>query len=56
MTTVLPSGDRLAAHMTHDKKREAGRTAFILARGIGQAFVDKTIDVSDVAAFLDRAS
>ena len=41
--------------MTHDKKREGGRTAFILARGIGQAFVDKNVDLADVAAFLDRA-
>ena len=48
-------GERLAAHMTHDKKREGGRTAFILVRGIGQAFVDKTVDLADVAAFLDRA-
>jgi 3-dehydroquinate synthase len=48
-------GERLAAHMTHDKKRSGGRTAFILARGIGQAFIDKTVDLADVAAFLDRA-
>lgn len=49
------NGERLAAHMRHDKKREGGRTAFILARGIGQAFVDKDVELSDVAAFLDRA-
>ena len=48
-------GERLATHMAHDKKREGGRTAFILARGIGQAFVDKNVDLADVAAFLDRA-
>jgi 3-dehydroquinate synthase len=48
-------GERLAGHMIHDKKREGGRTAFILARGIGQAFVDKQVDLADVAAFLDRA-
>lgn len=53
---LVGRGTELAGYMTHDKKREAGRTAFILARGIGQAFVDKTIDLSDVAAFLDRAS
>jgi 3-dehydroquinate synthase len=50
------SGARLAAHMTHDKKREGGRTAFILARGIGQAFVDKQVELEDVAAFLDQTS
>jgi 3-dehydroquinate synthase len=49
-------GEELAGYMTHDKKREGGRTAFILARGIGQAFVDKSVDLAEVAAFLDRAS
>ena len=49
-------GERLAAHMVHDKKREGGRTAFILARGIGQAFVDRSVDLADVADFLDRAA
>jgi 3-dehydroquinate synthase len=48
-------GERLVGHMVHDKKREGGRTAFILARGIGQGFVDKQVDLADVAAFLDRA-
>jgi 3-dehydroquinate synthase len=52
---VQNQGERLAAHMTHDKKREGGRTAFILARGIGRAFVDKNVDLAAVAAFLDRA-
>jgi 3-dehydroquinate synthase len=49
------SGDKLAAHMTHDKKREGGRTAFILVRGIGGAFVDKQVELADVAVFLDQA-
>jgi 3-dehydroquinate synthase len=49
-------GEGLAAHMTSDKKREGGRTAFILARGIGQAFVDKSVELADVAAFLNRAA
>jgi 3-dehydroquinate synthase len=48
-------GERLAGHMEHDKKRSGGRTAFILAHGIGEAFVDKTVELEDVAAFLDRA-
>lgn len=48
-------GARLAAHMEHDKKRTDGRTPFILVRGIGQAIVDKTVELTDVAAFLDRA-
>jgi 3-dehydroquinate synthase len=49
-------GARLAGHMSHDKKREGGRTAFILARGIGQAFVDKQVELSHVTSFLDRAA
>ena len=49
------AGERLTGHMVHDKKREGGRTSFILARGIGQAFVDKDVDLADVAAFLDSA-
>jgi len=50
------SGERLTAHMRHDKKREGGRTAFILVHGIGSAFVDKQVDLADVAAFLDHAA
>lgn len=49
-------GMRLASHMQKDKKRVFGRTAFILARGIGKAFVDRQVDLDDVAAFLDRAA
>jgi 3-dehydroquinate synthase len=49
-------GEQLAGYMAHDKKREGGRTAFILVHGIGQAFVDKNVNLADVAAFLDRAS
>jgi len=41
--------------MRHDKKREGGRTAFILAHGIGHAFVDKQVELADVADFLDSA-
>lgn len=48
-------GERLCAHMERDKKREGGRTAFILARGIGRAFVDREVDLAEVAGFLDRA-
>jgi len=50
------SGERLSGHMRHDKKAEGGRTAFILARGIGQAFVDRQVALEEVAAFLDHAA
>jgi 3-dehydroquinate synthase len=48
-------GERLVNHMRHDKKRERGRTAFILVRGIGEAFVDNEVELADVGAFLDWA-
>ena len=47
------TGEKLAAHMLHDKKMDAGTLPFILLRGIGQAFVDKQVEMADVAAFLD---
>jgi 3-dehydroquinate synthase len=51
---VAAPGKHLAAHMAHDKKKAGGRVPFILARGIGQAFVDKSVALDEVAAFLDR--
>lgn len=44
--------DRLVAHMMHDKKASGGRVPFILARGIGRAFVDSDVALEDVEAFL----
>jgi len=46
-------GATLVAHMMHDKKMEGGRLPFLLARGIGQTFLDKQVDLGAVAAFLD---
>ncbi|GAA0280492.1 3-dehydroquinate synthase [Alteraurantiacibacter aestuarii] len=46
------SGQKLASHMLHDKKMDAGTLPFILLRGIGKAFVDKQVELADVAAFL----
>jgi len=43
----------LVEHMRHDKKMAAGTLPFLLARGIGQTYLDKTVDLADVAAFLD---
>ena len=48
-------GRRLVEHMATDKKKEGGRLPFILARGIGQAFVDRDVALEDVARFLDQA-
>ena len=44
--------DAILAAMYQDKKVKAGRLTFILARGIGAAFVAPGIDAADVSAFL----
>ena len=50
---IVASGEVLVAHMLHDKKMDAGTLPFLLARGIGQSFVDTSVDLDAVAAFLD---
>jgi 3-dehydroquinate synthase len=42
--------------MQHDKKRSRGQTAFILAHGIGRAFVDTKVERAEVAAFMNGTS
>ncbi len=49
------SAGRLIDHMRGDKKAEAGRLTFILARGIGKAFVTREVDERALAGLLDRA-
>jgi 3-dehydroquinate synthase len=44
----------LIEHMLQDKKMAGGRLAFILARGIGDAYVDKTVAIADVEAFMNQ--
>ncbi|MEA3004685.1 MAG: 3-dehydroquinate synthase [Sphingomonadales bacterium] len=44
----------LIAHMKDDKKASGGRIPFILARGIGEAFVDRSVDLAEIEAFLAR--
>lgn len=51
---ITASGATLVEHMLHDKKMAGGTLPFLLARGIGQTFLDKTVDLADVAAFLDE--
>jgi len=46
------SADRLLARMAGDKKAEGGGLTLILARAIGDAFVDKAVDPGAAAAFL----
>lgn len=47
-------GRRLADHMLHDKKMDAGTLPFLLMRGIGETFLAKDVELGDVAAFLDE--
>jgi len=51
---ITASGTTLVDHMRHDKKMDAGTLPFLLARGIGRTFVDHSVDLADVAAFLDE--
>lgn len=51
---ITASGATLVAHMLHDKKMSGGSLPFILARGIGQAFVDKSVALDAVAEFLNQ--
>ncbi|HEY7901449.1 MAG TPA: 3-dehydroquinate synthase [Caulobacteraceae bacterium] len=46
------SADALLARMLQDKKASAGRMTFILAHGIGRAFVYRDADAPTVRAFL----
>jgi 3-dehydroquinate synthase len=50
-----PSTDELLHHMAQDKKVEAGKLTFILARGIGAAFIAKDVDAEIVGRVLDAA-
>ena len=52
---ITASGETLVAHMRHDKKMSGGTLPFLLARGIGKTFVDKSVSLLGVAAFLDGA-
>ena len=47
--------DTLIRHMGSDKKVENGSITFILAHGIGQAFVARDVALPEVRAVLDRA-
>jgi 3-dehydroquinate synthase len=47
--------DRLMRHFRQDKKVADGKLTFILARGIGKAFITQDIDESALRAFLQAA-
>ena len=49
-----PGTDEILAHMLHDKKAKNRRVNFILARGIGRAFVCADVDLSMVREVLTQ--
>ena len=60
-TTLEDAGRRqwraesLLSHMLRDKKVQGGRITFVLARGIGQAFVTSEVAVEEVERLLEHA-
>jgi 3-dehydroquinate synthase len=48
----ITDGAGLVPHMLQDKKREQGKLPFILVRGIGEAFLDRTVKLEDIRGFL----
>ena len=48
----LPDANQLMNLIAQDKKVQRGRLTFILARGIGKAFVAPDVDAAEVRAFL----
>jgi len=46
---------KLIEHMRGDKKAQAGHLTFILARGIGKAFVTREVDEAALRGLLDQA-
>jgi len=47
-----PSPDSLIAHMAHDKKVQGGKLTFILAKGLGKAFISRDVPIEAVRAIL----
>ena len=44
--------DVILTHMGKDKKTDGGNLTFILARGIGQAYIDRDVPIDTLRAFL----
>jgi 3-dehydroquinate synthase len=47
-------GAALVDHMRHDKKAEGATLPFLLLRALGEAYVARDVDLTDIAAFLDE--
>ena len=48
----VPHCRHLMELIAQDKKVKRGALTFILVRGIGQAFIEKNVDATEVRAFL----
>jgi len=53
--SMVWSPNRLIDHMAKDKKVSGGRMTFILAHGIGKAFVTRDVPAEELAAFMEGA-
>ncbi|KAB7615617.1 3-dehydroquinate synthase [Amylibacter sp. SFDW26] len=51
----LPDADALLELMYQDKKVQSGKLTFIMARGIGEAYVDRDVDLDVVKSVLEDA-
>jgi 3-dehydroquinate synthase len=49
-----PAPEEVLSHMRHDKKARGGKMTFILARGIGKAFIAREVPEDAVRAVLDE--
>jgi len=47
--------ERLIDHMSRDKKVSGGRITFVLVRGIGEAYLDSSVELDEVRALLTSA-
>lgn len=56
MGRFLTDPEALLGHMRQDKKNEGGRITLILARGIGQSFIEKSVPESDLLDYLKDIS
>ena len=52
---LASKGTQLTGWMARDKKNQSGRTALVLARGIGRAFLEPSVDARRLAQFLDES-
>jgi 3-dehydroquinate synthase len=49
-----PCADELLEHMLHDKKARGGKLTFVLAHGIGRAFVSRDVPLDALREILQR--